>query len=115
MKGYNTAIKNIPYQLSKDYVRLKKLLDLGYSICCYIDYEWSGSRKHGEQPLRDMCEAKKRGSEPKYYHYELGVRGMCYLDWWYDIKETFSFEELCENQNVEFIDIPPNTLKWIEK
>lgn len=87
--------KKIPYKTSRDYKRLKELLDKGYQIVCFVDYKWSD-----QSVVRDICIAKYINTTEEY---PFTVRGLCYMDWSHNRKYTF--DEICEAVNVEFIDI----------
>gem|GEM_PF-500794 len=88
-----------PYKLSKDYNRLKHLLDEGYEIVCFANYH-SGS----DNICRDICIARKTEHD-NYYCYEVGARGIWYAKSNTHNTKYFSFNEAMENVNVEFIDI----------
>ncbi len=93
--------KNLPYAFSKDYKRLRELLDKGYSIICYADYNWSDG-----DVLRDICEARKR-PDSEGDSYGIGARGISYVDYFpfHTKKYGESFEQHCQSANIEFIDI----------
>lgn len=90
-----------PYPLSRDYTRLRELLDKGYSIVCYADYRWSDG-----EVLRDICEARKM-PDSEDDSYSFNARGIGYLDWHqrHQTKYELSFDRACEKSNIEFIDI----------
>lgn len=89
-------VTNIPYKTSRDYKRLKELLDEGKEIVCFVDYHWSDG-----EVSRDICRARKTPSD--FEPYQFSVRGYCYGG--YDPKlDRFSFEKLMEAMNLEYIE-----------
>ena len=100
MKGYKT---------SKDYKRLKELLDKGYEVVCFITYDflWRSQEPHEPMMVTDICRAKfiKREQNRENDVYVIGVRGLSYITFWpnsniYD----FTFEDRCKAENIEFIE-----------
>ncbi len=91
--------KSGAYKTSKDYARLKELLDAGHYVVCFIHYAPQGT----EYDFQDICVANKRK-----YGYEFNARGIGYLS----INEAWGdkFNELCEDSGVEFIE-PTNISK----
>lgn len=91
------------YDLSRDYERLKRLLDDGYEVVCVIDYDFWHD---GEHPMsRDICRARKFESDGNRGHdyYAFSSRGMGYGEIYKDDK--YGFGDYCTAWNVEFIDI----------
>ena len=88
----------IPYKTSRDYSRLKQLLDEGMGIVCFVAYitAW---RAPDDPPIRDVCKAMKTGEGD----YELFSRGVGYASYWSKYHK-FTFEKLMEECNVEFIE-----------
>lgn len=97
---------NNAYKLSRDYKRLKDLADKGYVVVCFVDCR----RIIGDIKIthRDVCTLSyiHFGDYQKNDHYSFDVRGHDYgnfypdNDLWYE-----TFNELCEDLNIEFIDI----------
>lgn len=82
------------YKTSKDYKRLKELLDKGYDVICIADYLWNGT------PVsRDICHAFRSNDT-----YRFIARGIEYNSYWPDMAHYESFEDACEVSNIEFIE-----------
>jgi len=78
--------RNIKYNLSTDYNRLKQLLDLGYMIVAY----------GGTSPkVSKLCEIT-RFRDFKWL-YDFGCFG--------EVKED-NFDDFCKLHNIRFFDIP---------
>ena len=82
------------YQTSKDYKRLKELLDKGYDIVCWADYE-----RYDGHVCRDICHARKMDDT-----YIISARGIEYGSYWDGRIAYDSFEEMCEDNHIEFIE-----------
>ena len=101
MRGYNT---------SRDYKRLRELLDAGYEVVCFTTYDFNRNHRndpnHEPMMTTDVCCAKfVKGGTPEYDRYLIGVRGYSFIDYW--IKQDFerwTFEEECESAQIEFIE-----------
>ena len=100
------------YKVSKDYPRLKQLIDEGHKVVCWVTYDWS--RGNGDM-VTDIAEAKRIG-EGEYMHYMISVRGCCFNDVFpnwkeFDYSDEWMFERW-EADNIQFIDPGPsrNTL-----
>ena len=100
MKGYKT---------SKDFKHLKELLDAGKEVVCFITYDFNehNKEKPDYEPIitTDVCTAKVLSKGTEYEQYTISCRGTGFLNYWkhgFDYKYTF--EELCEAQNVEYIE-----------
>lgn len=98
------------YKTSKDYKRLKELLDNGYEVVCFTTYDFN-QRHKGEKDYKpiivtDVCRARFiKGSTPSYDKYVICARGICYRDYYTEEGfEGFSFEEACEADQIEFIE-----------
>ena len=68
------------YKLSKDYTRLKELLDKGYQVVCIVDYDFNcwdrGKPDYKPMMTRDICVARYFDSDNENYkYYGFGVRG----------------------------------------
>ncbi len=91
------------YKWSRDYKRLKQLLDDGYEVVCLIDYDFW---RDGEHPMsRDICRARKHVNEDDsdFDFYAFSSRGQGYGDIYKYFK--YDFVDYCAAWNVEFIDI----------
>lgn len=91
------------YKWSRDYKRLKHLLDDGYEVVCLIDYDFWRDKTH---PMsRDICRARKFGTDGTSEHdyYAFSSRGQGYGDIYRD--DRYDFADYCGAWNVEFIDI----------
>ena len=98
MKGYKT---------SKDYKRLKELLDKGYQVVCFITYDMNRHIREPHEPfmVTDVCIARLLEKNSKYAHYDFSCRGIGYLHYWlHDFGYDYTFEELLEARNIEFIE-----------
>lgn len=100
------------YKVSKDYPRLKQLLDEGHRVVCWVTYDWSRGDGH---MVTDIAEAKRIG-EGKYMHYMISVRGYCFFEVFpnwvgLDCTDELVFKRW-EADNLQFIDPDPsrNTL-----
>ena len=95
MKGYKT---------SRDYKRLKELLDQGYDVVCFCTYDfnenWKDKEGYHEMIVTDICRARR--TRDNWYH--IGARGLEYGTYWEDMNRYDSFEKMCENINIEFIE-----------
>lgn len=94
------------YKTSKDYRRLKELLDAGYSVVCFTTYDWLYHEMEPHTPMMttDVCMARLLDKDNKYAHYNISCRGTCYLVYWLHDTNRTTFEEECELQNIEFIE-----------
>lgn len=100
------------YKVSKDYPRLKQLLDEGHKVVCWVTYDWN--RGDGYM-VTDIAEAK-RLEEGEYMHYMISVRGLCFFEVFPNWKEFDCTDEWMFDRwkadNLQFIDPAPsrNTL-----
>ena len=100
------------YKVSKDYPRLKQLLDEGHKVVCWVTYDWNRGRGY---MTTDIAEAKRLG-EGEYMHYMISVRGCCFNDVFPNCKEFDYTDEWMfkgwKADNLQFIDPDPsrNTL-----
>lgn len=88
--------------MSRDYDRLKKLLDRDNVVVCFVDYLYdTGGRRI---MFRDVAKVKNNDSPvySKSYGYTVEARGIIYGQW--DSRMNRTFEEECERMNLEFID-----------
>ena len=44
------------YKVSKDYPRLKQLLDEGHKVVCWLTYDWSRGDGHAEDARKQAIE-----------------------------------------------------------
>lgn len=84
MKGYKT---------SKDYKKLKKLIDEGLRIICLVPYD--------ETSEEATCVCTASLYQGWYHISSLGVE---YGTYWPEMHRYKSFEDMCENIRVEFIE-----------
>lgn len=100
------------YEVSKDYPRLKQLLDEGHKVVCWVTYDWSQGDGH---MVTDIFEAKRRG-KGKDLEYAVSVRGCCFFDahpyWGFENYTDEKMYKKWEGFNLQFIDPDPsrNTL-----
>lgn len=85
------------YITSKDYARLKSLLDANVRVVCFINYDASPQT---EYVFQDVCTAIKINSI--YPSYQFDARGITYASWREIMPITF--EEVCEQYGVEFME-----------
>ena len=85
----------IGYKTSKDYSRLKELLDKGYDVVCLSTYDFNV----GDE-VTDVCKATKYDGI-----YSISARGIEYTTYWPGMHRYKSFEEACRESNIEFFDI----------
>ena len=95
------------YKVSKDYPRLKQLMDEGHKIVCWVTYDIHHDRKENKLLETDIMQACKRG-EGENVEYAVSVRGYCFLDYhpgW--ACDRYSDERMFadfETFNLQFID-----------
>ena len=97
------------YKTSKDYTRLKELLDAGKEVICFIT--WDFNEFHKNEPdyhpmmTTDVCMARLDDKGLETENYRLSCRGTGFITYWTRyFKYNYTFEELCEFSNVEFIE-----------
>ena len=100
MKGYKT---------SRDYKRLKDLLDMGYEVVCFTTYDFHHNVREPHEPLMttDICRARLlKYNNPENDVYMISVRGLVYIEYFPNWKSEHqeSFEEQCESEKIEFIE-----------
>lgn len=91
------------YKVSKDYKRLKQLLDEGNKIVCFVDYAFNLAR---DMVTTDIAIAECRGIG-EYMRYSVFSRGFSYITIYPSLFDDFSDEKLYktfECDNVQFID-----------
>lgn len=74
-----------PYDLSKDYELLFKLICEGYRIPCWIDYDWS----HDGDIARDICYCRRF----EEWHISLSARGIGYFSIYPFLQENCTHTE----------------------
>lgn len=90
------------YKVSKDYKRLKQLLDGGNKVVCFVNFDWS---RKGDI-VTDIARAKCVGSG-EYKEYSISARGIGYFSVYPSWYSDFSDDKLYrgfEYYNVQFID-----------
>ena len=99
---YNAdGLKSEAYKTSKDYARLKTLLDANIVVVCFINYyDFPPQTKY---LFQDICIARRINQ-----CYQFDARGISYATWYADF--PYTFEEMCEANGVEFIE-PANMSK----
>lgn len=100
MKGYKT---------SRDYKRLKELLDNGYEVVCFTTYDFLQYHKEPHEPMivTDICRGRLlKRKDPQNDLYTFGVRGHTFCDYYPNdpLMNPYSFDELCESENIEFVE-----------
>lgn len=92
------------YKVSKDYPRLKQLLDEGHKIVCWVTWDWSLGKN---DMVTDIAEAKRLG-EGEYLKYMISVRGTCFFDahpnWEESNQNDDWMYKLWKKDNLQFID-----------
>lgn len=96
------------YKISKDYKRLKQLLDQGDKIVCFVNFDWD---RKGDI-VTDIALARLVGSG----EYIISCRGLAYISiqpLWYSDFSDEKLYKVFEQDNVQFIDpdYERNTLK----
>ncbi len=93
------------YKTSKDYPHLKQLLDAGQEIVCYTTYVFGHEDKddpnHFPVMACDVCRARKIEPTGRYV---FSVRGLEYDAYCPGTSRYSSFEEMCQENNIEFLD-----------
>ena len=101
-------MSKLNYKTSKDYKRLKELLDEGYEVVCFTTYDFRCLEREEHEPLwtTDVCSAKLIECEDKEYDvYAISSRGRGILHYWPNSGfEKRSFEEVCAREGIEFIE-----------
>ena len=99
----NNGPKNA-YKWSRDYERLRQLLDEGYEVVCLVDYSiWNCK---DSIVARDICRARKTENDtPPYLRYSFSSRGRVYgeIDLGMLLGKPFGY--FAKAWGVEFIDI----------
>ena len=92
------------YKWSRDYRRLKELLDAGYEVVCMADYVYFNKTQD-----REICLARKQVfSKSEYTRYAFLTMGVTYFDFPIWREKQCSFEGWASKRNLEFIDIIQN-------
>lgn len=82
------------YKTSKDYKHLKKLLDDGCQVVCFCTYDWANG-EHGTDICWAICYDGR---------YQISGRGIEYGAYWRGMHRFKSFEDMCTQLNIEFIE-----------
>ena len=82
------------YKTSRDYARLKELLDMGYHVVCFTTYDYGDGYN-----VTDVCKATLYDGR-----YQIAARGIEYVSYWPEMYRYKSFEEACEANEIEFIE-----------
>ena len=99
------------YKISKDYKRLKQLLDQGDKVVCFVNFDWY---RKGDI-VTDIALARVIGSGENI-EYIISCRGLIYISirplWFSDFSDEKLYK-VFERDNVQFIDpdYERNTLK----
>ena len=93
--------------MSDDYERLRRLLDDGNVVVCFVNYIYDmGGRKI---TFRDVAKVKSNDYSPssRNYGYIVEARGIRYLEWDCRMKELrgIDFDTLCEEIGLQYIDM----------
>ena len=95
--------KPLCYKTSRDYKRLKELLERGCQVVCFVTYDCNENRKgredYHELIMTDICYGSY---ENGWYHFM--ARGIEYATYWSEMRRYKSFEEMCEKNNIEYIE-----------
>lgn len=95
--------KPLSYNTSRDYKHLRELLDQGYQVVCFTTYDINehnkGREDYFELVTTDICYGRKDGG---WYYFH--ARGIQYASYWPDMHRYKSFEEMCEAEDIEFIE-----------
>lgn len=96
-------MSKLNYKTSKDYKRLKELLDKGYEVVCFTtyDFRWLEREEHEPMWTTDVCVARKDDDPERYYFF---VRGCEFTSYWPGMRRYASFEEACEDSKIEFVE-----------
>ena len=91
------------YKVSKDYPRLKQLLDSGHWVVCWVTYEWIRGDCH---MVTDIAQAKHRGLGG-YGPYSVACRGTGFdyvsPQWLENYTEEYLYNSWAK-MNLQFID-----------
>lgn len=101
------------YKVSKDYPRLKQLLDSEYWVACWVTYDWTRGYGH-------MVRIWRRWKSKGYEQYSVACRGTGFDDVFPQGFENYTEEYLYKSwakMNLLFIDpdYERNTLELEEK
>lgn len=105
-KTINTDMDMKGYKTSKDYKRLRELLDAGHSVVCFTTYDCEIRQMTPHEPMMvtDVCMARLLDRDNQYAHYNISCRGVCYVTYWINDTNKLSFEDVCEREDIEFIE-----------
>ena len=93
-------MENIYYKTSRDMKRLKELLDQGYNVVCFITVDMVKSDKK----ITTVCVAKYYEAG-EYSFYIFCCAGTVFIQYWtHGIDYKYTFEELLETRDIQFIE-----------
>ena len=95
------------YKTSKDYKRLKELVESGIDVVCFVTWDFDCLNREEHEPMwvTDVCYCRYHNCEnPEYIRYSFTSRGMCFCDYWPSMDEGETFEQFCESNRIEFIE-----------
>jgi hypothetical protein len=90
-------MSKLNYKTSKDYKRLKELLDKGGPVVCIVNNGWNVAKN---EPYREIC----RGEKNEYGRYAFWCYGAEFCAYFPGSKRFGSFEDMCEYMDIEFIE-----------
>lgn len=95
------------YKVSKDYPRLKQLMDEGHKVACWVTYDIGLGYFENKRMVTDIMQAQRRGTGEDLT-YAVSVRGCTFMEFhpawaWerYSDKDMFRKFEIF---NLQFID-----------
>ena len=93
--------------MSEDYDKLKRLLDEGNVVVCFVNYEY----RTGDMKIifRDVAKVKSNdyNQNSMNYGYVVEARGIRYMEWdrrMPDLRHV-TFEDMCKELKLQFIDV----------
>lgn len=96
------------YKTSKDYKRLKELVESGIDVVCFVTWDFDCLKREEHEPMwvTDVCYCRYLScSDPQYTRYMFVSRGHGFGDYWPSMdEEKYTFEEYCEANRIEFIE-----------
>ena len=93
------------YKTSKDYNRLRTLLDKGYEVVCFVTYDFLHGREKKPMMTTDVCIGRVLSKDSQYERYSFGCRGTTFIDHWLRLENINTFEDELKFYQLEFIDI----------
>ena len=96
-------MKQICYKTSKDYKRLKELVDKGVEVVCFIIHESNSYRKdedgYHNLLMKDVCYCRKL-----IISYQFVAGDKIYATYKLGMQPYNSFEQMAEEFDIEFIE-----------